>query len=104
MKKYSILRFVMSVTLIIVMMFGGTFSAMAATGDTHEHSYRSTEMVERVIRTESVVTLFTYEKDGRTYEVRRVTEWCLFYRECYCGFRGCYREGGRTRDIDVLLP
>ena len=104
MRKICVMKFSLCVVLTMVMLFGATFNVLAASSTTHEHSYGSTERVERVLYTVDVVPLFRYEKDGRTYEVRRVSEWCLFYKECYCGYRGCYREGGRSRDIDVLLP
>ncbi len=103
MKRFTMAKVIISMALLITMMLGGTVKVWAASAEAHEHSYGSYEYVERVIFTDNVVSLFTYERDGHTYEVQRVTEWCLFYRECYCGARGCYREGGRTYDREVLI-
>ena len=88
------------ICMIGVLCFGNiVFAAESA----HVHEYGSMEMVERVYFVDSVIVLLTYEKDGHTYEYQQVTEWCKFYRECYCGARGQYRDGGRTYTRDVMI-
>ena len=76
---------------------------VSAASAAHTHEWGSHEWVESVIFVDRSVDLFTYKENGHTFVIREVTEWCRFFRECYCGERGMYREGGRTRTIRVLI-
>ena len=97
-------KYLLSLTLALSILgwMSPELHASAAPAN-HVHEWGSYEWVECVLWVFNSTPYFTYEADGRTYEVREVTEWCRFYRECYCGQRGMYREGGRTRIIRVLI-
>lgn len=96
-----------------ILCFALTFSVMAwlcpdlhvsATSANHTHVWGSHEWVECVLFVDHYYDYYPpYEEGGHIFIDREITEWCRFYKQCYCGQRGEYREGGRTRVIRVLI-
>ena len=97
-------KYLLSLTLALSILgwMSPELHASAAPAN-HVHEWGSYEWVESIIFEFDSEYLYTYEKDGHIFSDYIVTEWCRFYRECYCGLRGEYREGGRTRTKTVFV-
>lgn len=96
-----------AISLIAALSILGSFlkfpSISMAGNAGHVHEFGSTPAVERVIW-EEVTNHFIYTgQDGKKYDYQTVTQYCLWYYSCYCGYRGNYYNQGRVihRDVPV---
>jgi len=89
-------------TMAMVMLMSATSYAAPAK---HTHSYSKVDYMESILFTFDYTVLYTYQENGRKYEVRDNHDWCRFYTKlCYCGSRDGYTNHGATHRVTVLLP
>lgn len=69
----------------------------------HVHEWGSYFHVECVLQTEVISNEYIYVKDGRIYQVQKITEKCRIYKECYCGQRGKYDTEWRPNIREILI-
>lgn len=103
MKRTGVKKGIVSLVLVFSLLLGNCMVSLAA-GQEHVHELSSTSKVERVIWEEAADHFYYTGNGGRTYDYQTVRQWCLWYYDCYCGYRGNYYEGGRTIYRDVLVP
>lgn len=95
---------IVSLVLVLSLVLGNSVVSLAAmsAGQAHVHELSSTPRVERVISEEIINHFYYTGDDGRTYDYQTVIQNCLWYYECYCGYRGNYFTEGRKINRDVL--
>ena len=95
-------RFWVCTMLLLILVMGNVMTTNAAS--THTHEMGSYAQVERVLWEEVLYHYYYTGENGRTYDYQTVSQYCLWYYTCYCGYRGNYFERGRIIYRDVIVP
>lgn len=103
MMKVGIKKGIVSLILVFSVVLGNSVVSLASAEQEHVHEFGSIPHVERVLGEEVVNHLYYTGNDGRTYDYQNVIQNCLWYYDCYCGYRGNYYQEGRKIYRDVLV-